>query len=68
MDKRKISEVLSKEVNRKQFLQMSGFVALSILGIPAILDIVHRSHSVSAPSPSQLPKAGKGYGNRTYGR
>ncbi|MEO8863194.1 MAG: hypothetical protein ABI354_02630 [Candidatus Saccharimonadales bacterium] len=61
----KTQELLDKELDRQDFLKMSGLVVLGVIGLPQFLALLHRS--VDVKPPSIHPTSSAGYGARPYG-
>ena len=58
-----LHELLQKEVSRKEFLQVLGAGAASLLGLSAILKLAgYKGHNLLSGAAS------RGYGSNPYGR
>ena len=61
-----IQELLSKEMNRKEFLQVMGAAILGIIGISGFLSILNKFAKTQTKQPKQ--NVTSGYGSSAYGR
>ena len=69
MYKQKVQEILSRELSRKEFLRAGGVLILGVLGLPALLDTLHKAFSSGSQKKlSQSRGLGRGYGDRPYGK
>jgi len=62
-----IQDLLNKEMNRKQFLQVAGAAILGIIGFTNFinnLDKIAKTQTVKKPSKEVV----SGYGSSVYGR
>lgn len=64
MNNKKIVQILDKEVNRQDFLKMTGVLLLGIIGLPQLLSLLTRSFD-TAPDRKAQPS---GYGSSPYGK
>ena len=61
-----IQELLSKEMNRKEFLQVMGAAILGIIGISGFLSNLNKFAKTQIKQPKQ--NVTSGYGSSAYGR
>lgn len=61
--KNQYGSLLSKEINRAQFLKFMGVTFLGMFGVVQVFKNLHRNLG-----DSQTPKKGSGYGKSAYGR
>ena len=62
-----IQELLSKEMNRKEFLQVMGAAILGLIGISGFLSNLNKfAKTQTKPQPKQ--SISSGYGSSAYGR
>ena len=62
----RIKVVLQKPMNRTGFLKLVGGVALTVVGVPAILKVIAGGGEVHSNASSSQSAAG--YGSTGYGR
>ncbi len=63
MFKQKVSELLEKEMDRKDFLKTVGVAAIALTGATAVL----RTLTGSTTTPALTQKKALGYGSSIYG-
>jgi hypothetical protein len=58
-----ISEIVQKEVTRKEFLKIAGFGIMSVMGIGSIVKLLGEKNS-----PLKRNTVSSGYGSSAYGK
>ena len=58
-----ISEIVQKEVTRKEFLKIAGFGIMSVMGIGSIVKLLGEKNS-----PLKRNNVQSGYGSSAYGK
>lgn len=71
MYKQKLDEILSSELSRKEFLRAGGVLILTLVGLPALLETLHKNFSSKGRKPNlgaSSKNLANGYGARPYGK
>lgn len=64
-----LQQILSKEMNRKEFLQHIGLFMVGVVGITAVINQFSQlSRYQPGKKTASLQSNSNGYGNRPYGR
>jgi len=63
--KQQMSDLLQKEMDRKDFLKHMGVAAVALIGVPAVIKALTQATDSSTRSPST--KNSLGYGSSAYG-
>jgi hypothetical protein len=71
MIKQQFNDLLTKEMDRKDFLKYSGGVLLAAVGVTGMVKMLLSQGGVSLPTqtqPVQFKQSAMGYGGSAYGR
>lgn len=65
MINKKVVRLMSKEMDRKDFLKYSGGVFLAVVGVSGLLNTLLK---LGGETPSDSSVGGSGYGGSAYGK
>jgi len=66
--KQQLDNVLHQEMDRKNFLQYSGTILLTVLGISGLLRVLISGEKSQVLKTSAVMKSSFGYGSSRYGQ
>jgi len=67
MSRSRWTQLLEKEMDRKEFLQYLGAVFMIAIGLRGLLNALSELGGEGDRARSQQPQAGNGYGSSAYG-
>jgi len=67
--KKQLDTLLTKEMDRKSFLQYSGGIVLGLLGVTGLIRIILSSNRLGSAMPTTPAQpVSRGYGSSRYGQ
>jgi len=66
--RKQLDTLLTREMDRKSFLQYSGGIVLALLGVTGLIRVILSSNRIGDPASTNQPTVSHGYGSSRYGQ